>query len=223
MDNFCQDRDLLGVEPRVFLDGGFPSQQLIAGGDGNLSGTTFTSATSDFQSAGLGAGMVLTTYTASAAEGNALEIVSVDSATSLTVSVLRADAESAAVAPPAGTGLNFHVRTFSPQIRGTSATLAEKLRQMIEVGGICAADFADSAQLRRTTCYGALSGIFVARAENAAPFDANWIKAEHYRIFVRDDHLRFGGIKLFFKHDPNMLQPADVLGLDPSPDIVIYQ
>lgn len=54
-------------------------------------------------------------------------------------------------------------------------------------------------------------------------FGGRAVKQNHYRLFVADDHLRFGGIKLFFKHDPNMFEPADVLGLDPSPDVVIYQ
>jgi hypothetical protein len=60
-------------------------------------------------------------------------------------------------------------------------TLAEKFRQLSEAAGINSADFADSSQLRQAVAYGSLSGIFVARAENAAPGDANWIKAEHYR------------------------------------------
>ena len=181
MSTFCQDRDLLSAEPRVFLDGGFRSQQLVSGADGALAGTTFTSASSNFQAAGVQAGMVLTTYTASAAEGNALEVISVDSATSLTVSVLRADSDDAAIPPSPGTNLNFRLRTYLPQILGTSATLSEKLRQTPEVSGIASADFADSAQLRRATCYGTLSSIYVARAENASPSDANWVKAEHYR------------------------------------------
>jgi hypothetical protein len=52
---------------------------------------------------------------------------------------------------------------------------------MAEVAGIRSADFADSTQLRVAAAYGALGSIFVARAENAQPGDANWIKAEYYR------------------------------------------
>jgi len=183
---FCQDRDLLCIEPIVFLSGDAIGRRLIGGGDGAISGTTFTSAGSNFISSGLEAGMVLCTYDAIPAEGLAWEILSVDSATALTISVLRATTEDPAVAPPAGTGLSFYVRSFSPQTQSVSATLAEKLRQLAEVAGIASADFADSAQLRVTTAHGALAGVFLARADNARPHDANWIKAEFHRAeFLR--------------------------------------
>ena len=186
MSEFCKDRDLLAIEPIVFLGGGFPCQELIAGTDGAIAGTTFTSADSDFQSAGIAPGMVLCTHTTTPAEGSAFEVISVDSATALTVSVLRADPSASNIAPPAASDLSFRIRTFAPQIHGVSSTLAEKMRLISEVSGIAQADFANSAQLARTCAYGALSSIFVARAENASTSDANWIKAEHYRAeFLR--------------------------------------
>ena len=181
MSGSCEDRDLLSIEPCVFLSGGFPGQQLVSGSDGVISGTTFTSSGSNFLSAAVAPGMVLTVYSTIPSEGSAYEIISVDSATTLTVSVLRAGTEAEAVAPPSGTSLHFYVRTFSPQVQAAYATLSEKLRQMAEVAGVASADFADSAQLRTTIAHGSLSAIFVARAENAAPHDANWIKAEYYR------------------------------------------
>jgi hypothetical protein len=33
----------------------------------------------------------------------------------------------------------------------------------------------------------------------------------------------FRGIKLFFEEDPALLTPAQVLGLTPRPDVVIYE
>lgn len=181
MNSFCDDRNLLGIEPIIFLGGGIPAQKPASGSDGAISGTTFTSITSDFAAAGVSGGMVLCVYASAPSEGSAYEIVSVDSATTLTVSHLRADTDDDPIPPPQGTGLSFYVCTFGPQIRGVSDTLAEKLRQMAEVAGIDKADFADSAQLRLSTAYGALAAIFVARAENPGGADANWIKSEHYR------------------------------------------
>jgi hypothetical protein len=185
MSSFCQDRDILGIEPVAYLAGDFAHQRLAAGADGAVSGTTFTSAGSDFGSAGVAAGMVLCAYQTIPAEGTAWEIISVDSATAMTVSVLRADIDDDPLAPPAGTGLSFHVNSFAARIADVSNTLAEKLRQIAEVAGIGSADFADSAQLRTTTAYGVLSGLFLARASNARPNDANWIKAEFYRSEFR--------------------------------------
>ncbi|HAU38846.1 MAG TPA: hypothetical protein DCX07_14160 [Phycisphaerales bacterium] len=181
MSEFCQDRDLLGIEPGLFLGGGFAAQQIAQGTGGQISGTTFTSPGSDFSAAGVAAGMVLCVYDASPDEGVPLEILAVPSATTLTVSVLRAEADGPAVPPAPGESLSFRVRTFRPQIRNASAALAEKLRQLAETAGVQSADFADSSQLRLTAAYLALAGVFVAQAQNAAAHDAHWIKAEHYR------------------------------------------
>ncbi len=189
---FCQDRDLLCIEPIVYLSGHAVGMQLIRGQDGVISGTTFTSPGSDFVSSGLQGGMVLCTYNSIPAEGWAWEIVSVESATTLRISVLRPAVDSPAVAPPAGENLHFYVRSFTPQMQSVSETLAEKLRQLAEVAGIASADFADSRQLRVTTAHGTLAGIYLARADNARPNDANWIKAEYHRSeFLRcQDQLR---------------------------------
>ena len=145
---FCQDRDLLGIEPVVFIGQSLPSQQLAAGNNGRLAGLFFTASDGDFLSAGVKEGMVLCVWTTTSSEGYACEIVSVDSATQLTVSVLRADETAAPVAPSPGENLSFCVRTYGPQIQNVSVALAEKLRRMREVEGVRAADFADSRQLR---------------------------------------------------------------------------
>ena len=50
---------------------------------------------------------------------------------------------------------------------------------------MAAADFADSSQLRIACAYAALADIFVARAENSQPQDANWTKAQYYRQLSR--------------------------------------
>jgi len=181
MSDYCQDRDLLGIEPNVFTAASFASQQLAAGDDGVISGTTFSSPGADLVSAGVAAGMVLTTYSTTAPEGRSCEIVSVDSPTTMTVSALRTDVAGDPVAPPAGSSLSYHVRTFGPQIRSVSATLSEKLRQLAEVAGLSTADFADSAQLRWTAAHGVLASIFLARADGAADDDAHWVKARYYR------------------------------------------
>ncbi len=180
MNQFCHDRDLLAIEPDVFTTAGFAGQELISDSDGAISGTSFTSAAGDFVTTGIAAGMVVS-ITPSAGGARSYEIISVDSATSMTVSILRADTDDPATPPQAASGLSYSVRTFGPQIGGVSSTLAEKLRQLSEVAGVASADFADSAQLRYATAHGTLSSIFLARADNAAPFDANWIKAQYYR------------------------------------------
>jgi hypothetical protein len=48
-------------------------------------------------------------------------------------------------------------------------------------------------------------------------------KISKYNTFIRDAGLDFGGIKLFYTHDLPLLEPEDVLGLEPAPDVIIYQ
>jgi hypothetical protein len=54
-------------------------------------------------------------------------------------------------------------------------------------------------------------------------FGAPHVKLDKYQTFVREQTIQYGGVKLFLKHDAPLWSPADVLGLDPAPDVVIYQ
>jgi hypothetical protein len=49
------------------------------------------------------------------------------------------------------------------------------------------------------------------------------LKLAQYRSYVHDQGVQYAGIKLFYHHDQPLLTPADVLGLNPVPDLVIYQ
>jgi hypothetical protein len=49
------------------------------------------------------------------------------------------------------------------------------------------------------------------------------LKLAQYRMYVHDQRVEFSGVKLFYHHDVPLLSPNDVLGLDPEPDLVIYQ
>jgi hypothetical protein len=181
MTQFCQDTAILTLEPVVYLDPGDVCRSMIRGTAATLSGTTLSVGGADFIGVGVTAGMVVCTWSDAAAEGDAWEIVSVDSATQLTVSVLRASTDDDAIAPPAGTNLNFAVRTLAPTIADISVTLAERMRWASETAGIESVDFADSSQLASTTACGVLSAVFFARAAVASGSDPNWVKAEHYR------------------------------------------
>ena len=181
MTNECKDRDLLGIEPAIFTGGGFQSQQLAAGTDGVMSGTVFSSASADFSAANVQPGMVLCVYSTVAAEACPHEIVAVNSATSLTVSILRAEPDGPATPPPSGTSLHYYINTFAPQISAAQTALYEKLRRIGEAEGITGAEFVDSSQLRQATSFAALAHVFVARASNATSNDANWVKSEFYR------------------------------------------
>lgn len=48
-------------------------------------------------------------------------------------------------------------------------------------------------------------------------------KVTNYHTFVRDEPIQYGGIKLFYRQDEPVMTPKEVLELDPSPLVVIYQ
>jgi hypothetical protein len=54
-------------------------------------------------------------------------------------------------------------------------------------------------------------------------FGTPYVKADKYRSFVREQAVKYGGVKLFYKHDKPLWTPTDVLDLQPAPDVVIYQ
>jgi hypothetical protein len=48
-------------------------------------------------------------------------------------------------------------------------------------------------------------------------------KIANYNHFVRDELIQYGGIKLFYRQDDPLMTPKDVVELEPTPLIVIYQ
>lgn len=54
-------------------------------------------------------------------------------------------------------------------------------------------------------------------------FGSRALKLSSYRAVMRQRPLQFAGIKLFFRQDRDLLSPARVMGLSPTPSVVIYQ
>jgi len=48
-------------------------------------------------------------------------------------------------------------------------------------------------------------------------------KSENYTTFIYNELIQYGGIKLFYKQDKPLMTPAEIVALDPSPLVVIYQ
>lgn len=49
------------------------------------------------------------------------------------------------------------------------------------------------------------------------------VKLEKYAALIAGRPAGHAGLKLFYKYDPDLWTPADVLHLDPPPDVIIYQ
>jgi hypothetical protein len=48
-------------------------------------------------------------------------------------------------------------------------------------------------------------------------------KVNNYTAFVHDELIQYGGVKLFYRQDDPLMTPQEVLQLDPSPMVIIYQ
>jgi len=120
--NFSSDRDLLAYEPQVFTDVPFAAQQRVSVADGELGGTTLTSASADFAAAQVDAGDVVLIA------GLAHEVLSRTDAHTLEVSLPRTNLTDAAIPSHGGTQLAVQVRTFAPQAAVVHDELLRLLR-----------------------------------------------------------------------------------------------
>jgi hypothetical protein len=126
MLTFCNDIDLLHWEPNILRDAAFASQTLISG-TGNLAGSTFTIAAGSFLTAHVAQDQVIVLTGATA---GSYPIVSVDSATQLTLSVLYdglfpTSGDPTPSPPGTANGLTYAIRTFWPQRRIVSELLLQ--------------------------------------------------------------------------------------------------
>lgn len=181
---FATDRDLLVLEPNLFRDVGWLGQRLVQG-TGSVSGTTLTVAGVDLAALGVTAGHVVVV------DGASLEVIARLSATTLTVSRVRAEADSAVVPPAAGTGLAVVITTFRPQI----ALVHRQVLRMLGVaavgegsgGEISEAQIVNAEDLRLVEAAGALHIVLASAAALAGPQSALGQRAEAFkRMFAAE-------------------------------------
>jgi hypothetical protein len=187
MVSFSNDADILKCEPVLFGELHLPGQVLAIGNGGALSGTTFTDAAGDFVSSQVSNGGAVYLRSADGLLDGVYEIVSVDSATQLTVSVIRADSDGDAIAPPAGTDVSYRISTFEPQAREAAFDLTEYfgVRPGDPASDIDADDVLDTQALRRTSVFAVISRVYAMLASKDED-EIFWKKSLHYqRLFER--------------------------------------
>jgi len=174
---FATDRDLLILEPTLYRDIAWAGQRRINVTDAVVVGAVLTSATADFIAADIKPGHV------ALLNATALEVVSRDSATQLTVSLIRDDTADVPLAPPAATAAALVITTFGPQI----TTIHDQLLRAL---GIEPADPTATPNQNNITnpqavahleSLGALHLVFAAAAALATNQDTLWAKAQNYR------------------------------------------
>jgi hypothetical protein len=181
MVRLCNDVDILKYEPALFGECHPTNQVLTAGQGGELVGTTFTASGADFESVSIEPGGVIYLQSSDGSLDGAYEIVTVDSATQLCVSVLRADAESDPIAPPGGGDIDYRVSTLRPQAAQVSLRLAQYLgiRPGRADSDFSAEDILDLEVVRQVCALGVIAATYAMLASNLGG-EQFWNKGLHY-------------------------------------------
>ncbi|OHB67547.1 MAG: hypothetical protein A2Y77_12610 [Planctomycetes bacterium RBG_13_62_9] len=166
MARFSTDVDILKHEPVLFGELHLPDQVQARGTGAALSGTTLTAQDADFVAAQIEAGGVIHLKSADGFLDGAYEIVSIDSATELTVSVVRADPADPAIAPHAAGDITYRVSTFTSQAETAAFELTQyfSIRPGNPASGIAVENILDTEGLRRASVYRIISGIYTSWA-----------------------------------------------------------
>jgi hypothetical protein len=187
MVNFSNDVDILRYEPLLFGELHLPWQVLAAGSGGTLIGTTFAASSADFVSALATTGHVIYLQSADGSLDGAYEIVSVDSATELTISVIRTDSNDEPIAPPAAADISYRISTFGPQASEVGFQLTEYfgIRPGNPASDVDVEDILDANVLRRASVFAVISSVYAILASKTK--DENfWKKSLHYqKLFER--------------------------------------
>jgi hypothetical protein len=182
MAKFSSDVDILKYEPILFGELHLPSQVRAAGSGASVSGTTLSAEGADFVAAGIQGGGVVYLRSSDGLLDGAYEIVSVVSATQLTVSVLRTDAAAGPVAPPAANDVAYRISTLDPQVIEAACELTAYFG--IQPGNpnstISVEQVIDTEALRRASVFAVISGVYAMWA-GAAKSEDLWKKSLYYR------------------------------------------
>ncbi len=160
MKTFSTDCDILRYEPVLFGDLHLRVNVIASGTGGATSGTTFTASAANFITAGVEPGCVIYLSNAAGAISSFYEVISVNSQTQLTVSLLRADRNDVPKAPPQANEIAYRVCSYAPQANDVFLRLCDHFR--ITPGE--AATITDSASLRRASVFLTMATVFAAIA-----------------------------------------------------------
>jgi hypothetical protein len=185
MVKFSGDVDIARYEPVLFGELYLSSQVLIAGQAGRIEGTTFSDTGADFESGGVKAGGVIYVRSQDSVVDGVYEIVSVDSATELTISVIRPDGSAAGgevSAPPACEDLVWRISTFEPQALEAGLRLTENfgIRPGNPNSEYSAEDIVDACAMRVASVFMVLSSVYAVLASKADN-DNMWSKSLFYK------------------------------------------
>lgn len=182
MNAFSSDADLLRYEPSLFTGLAFAGQVLCKGNNGQVSGTTFLAAGEDFLGRQIRAGHVIYLSDGAGNIDGAYEVVGVDSASQLTISVLRAESTNDPIPVGAGSSLFYRIGTFDAQACEVMRALSQSLA--IRPGRVDSPysvdDIADTEPLRSLSALMVLQIVFGSLYQNSETDGVCLVKKDHY-------------------------------------------
>jgi hypothetical protein len=211
MVRLCNDVDILKYEPALFGELYLGNQVLAAGSGGELAWTTFEVNGADFESGQVEQGGVIYLRSADGLLDGAYEIVTVDSATQLCVSVLRADSEADPTAPPAGSDISYRISTFRPQAAEVSLLLTQYLgiRPGRADSDASVENILDTETIRQVCVFGVIATVYAMLASKPGGEQFREKSLHYERLFEKGrercrvaldldgngvtDSVRFGG------------------------------
>jgi len=182
MVKFCNDVDIARFEPMLFGENHLPWQVLAAGENGQVEGTAFSDSSADFIAGGVKAGGIIYMRSADGLLDGIYEIVSVDSATELSVSVIRSDSQQDSIAPKSGEEISYWIGTLEPQIVEAAMHLTKRLGMQpgCAVSELKAEDILDIEPLRQVSVFLVISNVYAILDSSGK--DENFSnKSKHYR------------------------------------------
>ncbi len=182
MVSFSNDADILKYEPILFGELNMPWQVIAEGSGGTLSGTTLIAADADLIAAKVSSGGVIYLESQDKSLDGAYEIVSVDSGTQLSVSVIRTDSQSEPIAPPEAENISYRVNTLAIQANEIGFQLTEYfgIRPGNPASEYSVDDILDISVLRQASVFGVIASVYATLASKTKD-DNFWSKSLYYR------------------------------------------
>ncbi|MEN6387205.1 MAG: hypothetical protein ABFD79_18655, partial [Phycisphaerales bacterium] len=184
INNFSKDIDILRLEPNLFSDLYFASQQVSSGSGASLSESKLNATDVNFIECKIEPGMVVYLRNEDGSIDGLYEIASINSASQVTISVLRNNGQTEIIPVKNANNLTYRICTYQAQSNEIFLQLAQHfgLRPGISDGQYSVDDILDTSVLRQVSVYGVISGIYATLAgRNDDAKEGFWKKSVYYK------------------------------------------
>ncbi len=171
---FAKDRDLYVLEPGLHKDVAWFGQRLL-NAIGTVVGTTLTMETGSLSSGGIAAGHVVIF------DGVALEVVSVESDTQATVSLMRGDVGSGAIAGVSASSKSAVVYGYEPQVGIVHRQVLAMIGLDVDADGFDESVVTNPGALVRLEALGALHLIYAGAGAPGRAGEKFDLRAKMYK------------------------------------------